>query len=154
MYHPVSSSRLALPADGNTDTKTTPHQKKTPAAKRKEPRPQPHTSLRANLKHCGRLTCLQCGDHTYNATAVTFHFGPRFRASVSGLGFRASSTWWHPPQVPHGACYMHNCTTFELQYAASCLNYYLLRMQHEAEVPSAETWWSTTWSEARNRGPK
>ena len=39
---------------GNTDTKTTPHQKRT-AAKRKEPRPQPHTSLRA--KHCGGLTC-------------------------------------------------------------------------------------------------
>jgi hypothetical protein len=37
----------------NTDTKTTPQQKRT-AAKRKEPRPQPHTSLRA--KHCGGLT--------------------------------------------------------------------------------------------------
>ena len=100
----------------------------------------------------------QCGDHTYNATAVTFHFGPRFRASVSGLGFRPPPG--RPPQVPHGAFYQsctiaHNCANCSnSNYAASSLNYYLLRMQHEAEVPSAETWWSTTWSEARNRGPK
>ncbi len=50
----------------------------------------------------------QCGDHTYNATAVTFHFGPRFRASVSGLGFRStwatsSTPWCVLPEL-------HNCT--------------------------------------------
>jgi hypothetical protein len=29
----------------------------------------------------------QCGEQPQNATAVTFHFAPRFRPSVSPLGF-------------------------------------------------------------------
>jgi len=41
----------------------------------------------------------QCGDHTYDATAVTFHFGPRFRPS----GFAPPPPQWHPPQVPQCA---------------------------------------------------
>ena len=31
---------------------------------------------------------------------LLFHFGPRFRPSVSALGFRASSAQWHPTRVP------------------------------------------------------
>jgi hypothetical protein len=85
-----------------------------------------------------------------------------FRASVSGLGFGprvsrllhlVASTSSTPlcvlPEL-HNCTQLHNIRITQ----ASCLNCYLLRMQHEAEVPSAETWWSTTWSEGRNRGPK
>ena len=51
----------------------------------------------------------QCGDHTYNATAVTFHFGPRFRASVSGLGF-ALHMGGHPKYPMVVLPELHNCT--------------------------------------------
>ena len=78
-------------------------------------------------------------------------FAPRFRAS----GFAPP-----PPSGIHlkypirdSVAQLHSIAQLS-NYAASCLNCYLLRMQHEAEVPSAETWWSTNIPEGRNRGPK
>ena len=86
-----------------------------------------------------------------------------FRASVSRLGFAprvlrllhlvASTSsnpcgCYHSIRVAVGIA-LYNCTQLHnTRIAASCLNCYILRMQHEAEVPSAETWWSTKWSEA------
>jgi hypothetical protein len=44
-----------------------------------------------------QVRCLQCGEQPQNATAVTFHFAPRFRPSVSPLGFDR-------PSGPHLTC--------------------------------------------------
>ena len=85
-------------------------------------------------------------------------FGPRFRPSgfapppPSGIQLEYPGTGHTTPTWRRE---LHSCTQlhkFELR--DPCLNCYLLRMQHEAEVPSAETWWSTNIPEGRNRGPK
>jgi hypothetical protein len=61
-------------------------------------------------------------------------FGPRFRPS----GFAPPPPQWHPPHPKYPivratrVAQLHSIAQHS-NYAASCLNCYLLRMQHEAE---------------------